>query len=162
VGALHDRIDTDAIRDVAERLPHVQVFVVGPPLDLTVVKRLRGLSNLHVKPPLSRAEVAGLVHAADVCIMPHRRTPLTMSMSPLKIYEYCGAGRPVVATDLPPVRGIHEKVRLVGEGDSFPAAVELALADGPMAEEERQRFLDAHSWRRRHEAIIEFAMDEAE
>lgn len=158
VGALQDRIDTDAIREVAERLPHVHVFVVGPALDPAVVRRLHGLPNLQVKPPLSRKEVAGLTHSADVCIMPHRRTPLTLSMSPLKIYEYCGAGRAVVATDLPPVRNIHEKVHLVAEGESFSDAVERALAEGPMPETERQAFLAQHAWARRHDQIIDFAI----
>jgi len=158
VGAIQDRLDTDAIRQVAEHLPNATIFVVGPVLDPNIPARLAGLPNIRVKPALGRAEVAGFIHSVDLCIMPHHITPLTLSMSPLKLYEYCAAGRPVVATDLPPVRGIHEKVRLVEPGESFAAAVEQALSEGPMAESDRQKFLERNAWTRRHEEILDLAL----
>lgn len=158
VGAIQDRLDTDAIRQVAERLPDATIFVVGPVLDPRVPARLAGLPNIRVKPALDRAEVAGFIHSVDLCIMPHHITPLTLSMSPLKLYEYCAAGRPVVATALPPVRDIHEKVHLVEQGDSFADAVERALSEGPMPESDRQIFLERNSWTRRHEEILDLAL----
>ena len=62
---------------------------------------------------------ASLVHAAEACVMPHRRTRITAAMSPLKLYEYLAGGRPVAATDLPPVQAVHPRIVRVREGDSF-------------------------------------------
>jgi hypothetical protein len=79
-------------------------------------------------------------------------------MSPLKIYEYCAAGRPVAATDIAPVRGIHDHVVLVGDGQSFADGVERALAIGPIAEADRQTFLAENSWASRHDVILDLAL----
>jgi hypothetical protein len=81
-------------------------------------------------------------------------------MSPLKIYEYCAAGGPSAATDIAPVRNIHPNVVLVQPGASFADGVERALRQGPMSEEDRQRFIRENSWRDRHDAILGLAMRE--
>jgi hypothetical protein len=81
-------------------------------------------------------------------------------MSPLKIYEYVAAGRPVASTDIAPVRGIHKNVVLVADGDSFADGVAKALAVGPMTESDRQSFLTENSWPSRHEQILELAFAE--
>jgi hypothetical protein len=79
-------------------------------------------------------------------------------MSPLKVYEYCATGRPVVATDLAPVRNVHHRVHLVVEGASFADAIGKALNDGPMPEDDRQAFLMRNSWQGRHEQILDLAL----
>ena len=158
VGAIHERLDMNAVREISQHFSAGSIVVVGPVANTEVVKQLTALPNVHVKEPLSHSQIAGLMHAADVCIMPHHRNALTESMSPLKIYEYCSAGRPVVATDLPAVRGVSDRVRLVPTGSSFVPAVEEALSDGPMPEAERTGFLQRNSWQGRHEQILDLAL----
>ena len=134
------------------------IVVVGPAANMDVVAQLRALPNVHVHEPLPHSEVVGLTHSADVCIMPHHSNALTESMSPLKVYEYCAAGRPVVVTDLSPVRNVHKTVHLVPPGGSFVEAIHTALKEGPMPEAERQAFLQRNSWKGRHEAILDLAL----
>ena len=158
IGAVHSRLDIEAVGEISRAFPSGSIVFVGPVLDQDVATQLRSISNVQVRGLLPNKEIAGLTHAVDVCIMPHRRNDLTMSMSPLKIYEYCAAGRPSAATDLPPVRGIHKAVKLVSQGDSFARAVAQALDEGPMSEEDRQDFLKENSWERRHDDILDFAL----
>jgi teichuronic acid biosynthesis glycosyltransferase TuaH len=158
-GAIHGRLDVGAVAEVAKRFPGGSVIIIGPVADPEVVRQLRLIPRVHIKPALSERDlIAGLTRSVDVCIMPHHRTPLTESMSPLKIYEYCAAGRPVAATDIAPVRGIHDHVVLVGDGQSFADGVERALAIGPIAEAERQTFLAENSWASRHDVILDLAL----
>lgn len=159
-GAIHSRLDMAAIREVAARFPHGSLLFVGPTAHEDVANELRRIPGVHVWGALTRELIVGLTRAADVCIMPHQRTPLTASMSPLKIYEYCAAGRPSAATDMPPVQNIHKQVVLVPEGASFADGVERALALGPMAEAERQAFVQANAWRGRHDSILGLALDD--
>ena len=160
-GAIHGRLDVGAVAEVAKRFPHGSVIVIGPVADPEVVRQLRLIPGVHIKPALSERDlIAGLTRSVDVCIMPHHRTPLTESMSPLKIYEYCAAGRPVAATDIAPVRGIHDHVVLVSDGQSFAEGVERALAMGPIAEADRQTFLAENSWASRHDVILDLALAE--
>ena len=158
VGALGDRLDCGAVAEVARRFPGGSIVLVGPVADPGPLEPLRALPNVRVEPPVPRADVVGLVAAADACVMPHRRTPLTEAMSPLKLYEYVAGGRPVVATDLPPARAVDPRVVLVPAGASFADSVAAALARGPAAEEARQAFLHANAWSRRHDAILGLAL----
>ena len=118
---------------------------------------LKGESNVAIHAPLERAGLAELIRTADVGLIPHRRTALTEAMSPLKLYEYLAGGLPVAATDLAPMRGIDARVRLVGEGGDFAGAVGQALALGRAAEDEREAFVRANSWRSRHDSLLELA-----
>ena len=158
VGALTaERLDVEALSETAARFSHGSVVLLGPIVDRAAVDPLRRHSNVRIQPPVGRAEVASVIHAADVCIMPHRLNRLTMAMSPLKLYEYLAAGRPVAASDLPPVRAVDPRIVLVPEGHSFADGVEEALSRGPLTEDDRLAFIDANSWSRRHDQILRVA-----
>jgi teichuronic acid biosynthesis glycosyltransferase TuaH len=154
VGVIDDRLDPVAVREIAARFSHGSVVFLGPVGDQRVVDPLRRLPNVHVEPPVGRAGVARVVHAADVCVMPHVRTRITAAMSPLKLYEYLAGGRPVAATDLPPVRAVDSRIVTVREGESFADGVAAALDTGPLTEDERLAFIDANSWQRRHDELL--------
>jgi glycosyltransferase involved in cell wall biosynthesis len=158
VGVLDDRLDGAAVREVAARFPGGTVVLLGPVGARRPVDALRSIANVRIEAPVGRAELAATVHAADVCVMPHRPNRLTRAMSPLKLYEYLAGGRPVVATDLPPVTAVDPRIVRVGPGGSFADGVERALSQGPLTEGERLRFVDAHSWSRRHDQILAVAL----
>jgi teichuronic acid biosynthesis glycosyltransferase TuaH len=158
VGTLDDRVDWRQVRRIAERFNTGTVVLVGYAPDLSVLEPIRDVPNVHLKRTVPRREINAVLGGADVCLVPHRRTPLTESMSPLKLYEYLAAGRPVAATDLAPMRGIDDRVVTVPEGDDFAAAVERALELGPAPEAQRREFLREHAWRSRHERILDIAL----
>jgi len=79
-------------------------------------------------------------------------------MSPLKLYEYLASGRPVVATDLEPVRRVEGPVFRVARGGDFVAGVGAALAAGPVGEAERRETIAANSWASRSAAVKALAL----
>jgi glycosyltransferase involved in cell wall biosynthesis len=152
-----ERLDLESICQTAARFSGGSIVLVGPVLDRRVVEQLRRYSNVQIHPPVQRAEVASLTRAADVCILPHLHNRLTTAMSPLKVYEYLAAGRPVAASDLPPVRVVDSRIVLVPEGHSFADGVGEALSRGALKEAERLAFIEANSWARRHQEILKIA-----
>lgn len=158
VGTLDSRLDVDAVVAVARAWPEGSIVLAGPRADRDHLAPLEREPNVTFPGPVPRAQVAALVHAADACLVPHRRLALTEAMSPLKIYEYLAGGGPVAATDLPPLRGIEGPLTLVPSGEDFVAGVRRALDRGPMDEEERQRFVERNSWPRRTDAVLALAL----
>ena len=157
VGTLDSRLDVPGIADLARRRPDLQVVLLGPLPDPGYVAEFASVPNVHVHPSVGRAELVATLRNADLCLLAHRRTPLTEAMSPLKVYEYLAAGAPVIATDLPPVRGIDDRVLLVSTVDDFADVVPAALALGRAAEAERSAFIAGNSWAARHERIFALA-----
>ncbi len=160
IGGLDSRIDVEQVRAVAERFPEGSITFVGYLLDSEHFTELRALPNVEIRDPLPRSGIPGLVAAADACMIPHVHNALTEAMSPLKLYEYLAAGRPVAAVDLPSIAAVEGRVALVPPGGDFVDAVERALAMGPAGEEERMAFVRDHAWNRRFEDLLELALAE--
>ncbi len=158
IGSIDDRVDLDALEAVARGVPGASVLMVGPVLDDAVGARLTAIEGVHLVGRFGRAESVAILRSADACVLPHRVTDLTRAMSPLKLYEYLAAGRPVAATALPPVLGVHESVQIVEPGGDFAAAVRAALARGPLEETERARFVEENSWSARLQGFLDFAL----
>jgi teichuronic acid biosynthesis glycosyltransferase TuaH len=158
VGTLDSRLDVEAVLSVARTWREGSIILAGPVADPGHLARLREEPNVHLPGPVPRDQVAALAHAADACLLPHRQLPLTEAMSPLKIYEYLAGGGPVAATDLPPLRGIEGPLELVAPGGDFVAGVRAALARGPMAEAERERFVAGNAWSRRTDEVLALAL----
>ncbi len=156
VGSLESRVDVDAIASAAAAMPDASFALVGPLLDPAHFEPLRALPNVHLFPPVQRAEVVALVAAADACLIPHVDSPLTRAMSPLKLYEYLAGGAPVAALDLPPIRDVSPRVMV---RDDLTEAIAAALALGRATDQDRLAFAQANSWLQRQEPVVRMALD---
>lgn len=158
VGTLDERLDVSIVARVAAELPHTKVVLVGPVASEGHVAPLRDASNVEIRPRVGRDEVAALIRSADAGLVPHARTPLTAAMSPLKLYEYLAGGLPVAAIDLPPMRGVDDRVALAAEPEDFVHATRSALAMGRASEPEREAFVQANSWDSRLNRLLDLAV----
>lgn len=158
IGTIDSRIDAEALAAVAAAVPNGTVLVVGLVTEPDVLLPLDLLPNVVRHPLVGHTEMPAIVAAADVGIVPHRRTRLTESMSPLKLYEFLAGGLPVVATDLTPMRDVDPRVVLADSAPAFGSAVTEALALGRAPEADRRAFVDANSWEHRTDQILAFAL----
>ena len=160
VGSLDDRIDTAQVGALADARPDASIVLVGPLLDPGHYQDLRRLPNVRLVERRARREIVALVCAADACLIPHVRSPMTEAMSPLKLYEYLAGGAPVAAADLPGIAGVDPTVELVEPGADMAPAVERALSRGRAPEGVRRRAIQAHSWTGRIDDVLELALRE--
>jgi hypothetical protein len=95
----------------------------------------------------------------DVLLIPFRVTELTRAVNPIKLYEYCAAGKPIVATPLDEVVAAGDVAHIGGGADGFARAVDTALgevaAPDPGRAAAREALARASTWEVRVHALAE-------
>lgn len=161
VGQLDERLDQALLAALARARPEASLALVGrvkPGVDFSA---LAGCGNVHWLGFQPFAELPRWLQGMDVCLVPYRLDELTRSCSPLKLYDYLAAGRPVVST---PLDGLLDDCRRVVDvaatPDAFSAAVARRLADPDAQRAERLACAAANDWERRVDEL-ERRLDEA-
>jgi glycosyltransferase involved in cell wall biosynthesis len=135
VGALDHWFDIDAVAAVASAHPEWRVVLAGRVEDPRVL-RLQSHSNVTFAGEIPPAGLAALLHGWDAAMIPFLVNDLTRAANPIKLYEYFGAGLPVVSTRLPEVELYADLVYLADSPSEF--AVKAAAAMDERTPERRQ------------------------
>lgn len=146
VGVLDERLDLALIAELAEKLPHWDIHLVGPVTKIDPAGLPQG-PNLHY-PGMQPYEALPRVMAGlDVALMPFALNDATRAISPTKTLEYLAAGLPVVSTQVADVvADWGEVVRFADDGAGFADACAGVLDDCVVARDALVAPL-----RRRHE-----------
>jgi glycosyltransferase involved in cell wall biosynthesis len=105
------------------------------------------------------------IHRADVCLLPLTATSIASRYtSPLKLFEYLAAGKPVVVSDLESMRAVltpeqHALFARVGDAADIARQVERLLADVALRTRlgtEARALASAFSWEARARRIARF------
>ena len=91
------------MRDVARAYPDCLVLLVGNDT-ASVGARLADEPNVVLTGEVPYDRLPYYLHAFDLAMLPFKVMPLTLATNPVKVYEYLGAGKPVVSVDLPEMR----------------------------------------------------------
>ncbi|MEB3327667.1 MAG: glycosyltransferase family 4 protein [Candidatus Sericytochromatia bacterium] len=125
--------------------PAVRLRVIGPP-GRGWAARLRGRAarlgvagRVLLAPPLAPADVPAALARARVCVAPLDGSArnVVQGCCPLKLLEYAAAGRPIVASAVPPVEALFqhgESAWLVPPDDpaAWAQALQAVLADAAL------------------------------
>lgn len=162
--------DWDLLRTLVTSLPDHRFVLLGsldlPLLDAHSAERVRALAaELAALPHVSLAQEVSHDHLVpwlrdtDVGIIPFLDTGLTAAVSPLKVYEYLGAGAVVVQSGMPDI-ATYPGVRTARDPMHF---VELVGGSGPTRTSRAE--LDAmavfcleNTWQQRVEALDRVAV----
>ncbi len=124
-----------------------------------------GDEDIRFIPAVPRTEVPVALAACDVCVYPAPASQdpyFVRDTSPLKLFQYFAAKRPIVCAELPPVRALLSDalVRFFIPGDPLALAEAiLDVLDNP--DDSRKRviqgiaFVENHTWEKRMQRILQ-------
>jgi glycosyltransferase involved in cell wall biosynthesis len=153
-GHVNERLDYAILKELAGQRPDWTVVFVGDTYPWTMgtpaLQQLNALPNVHFLGKRPFAEMPALLKGMDVCLLPYVADERGYFRSPLKLYEYLAAGKPVVSTPHPEAAELAAVVYQAASPAAFVQAVAQALSDdnGEM-QHQRQLVAQQHSWDRR-------------
>jgi len=129
-GAVARWFDFDLLAEVAAQLADWDFVVVGP-VDSAASReaaRLNRRPNVHFIGERSSSSMPGYVQSFDIGAIWFRLDGLTRAVSPLKMFEYLAAGKPVVASPLPACIA-SPSVRTAATAGEFVTALQEAATE---------------------------------
>ncbi len=145
-------------------------WIVGGPEDwqarYQVLARELGLgaNDIRFHPRVSATDVPAAIAASDLCVYPAPATEHAFFLrdtSPLKLFEYLAAGKPVVCADIPPLRDVvdADSVELCRPGNPRSLAdaiirVTVHPSEALRRAETGREIARRHSWTARMQRIL--------
>ncbi len=173
IGHLYPGKGVELIEEIARQCPWVDFHLVGGmPNDVDFwKKKLSGLNNVYLHGFVPHAESAAYRENVDVLLAPYQEKveaeggqDISQWMSPLKIFEYMAAGKPILCSDLPVLREVMkngENSILCASDDaaSWTAALTKLHNDprlgAQLGENARKEFQEKYTWDARARSVLE-------
>lgn len=162
VGNLESKVDADILENIARNRPGWNLILIGSTHSRPDILLLNKYKNVHFLGVVPYNAAISCIRQFDVAMMPHKRTPLTETMNPLKLFVYLSAGVQVVSTEVANIDELGDFVHIARDADEFVKKIEHCISvkeEYSISPELRDR-LDRHSWARRVDTALQW-VDEA-
>jgi glycosyltransferase involved in cell wall biosynthesis len=156
-GTINERLDYAYLEHVARSRPEWSLVLVGDPYPWTLqappLQRLKTLPNVYFLGRFQFEEMPSLIKGMDICLLPYVRDERGHYRSPLKLYEYLAAGKPVVSIEQPEANEFAQVIYLASNPDEFVA--HALDQDSPRRRKEWLAVAQTNSWKHRVDTMEE-------
>ena len=150
-GGLASWVDFELVEAVAKERPEWSFVLVGDiHVDPWRIGGLRSLPNVHILGLQPYTSMPHYLFWFDVCIIPFVVDQISAAVDPVKFYEYCASGTPIVSTRLPELDQHRHLFREVTDAASFDSAIALSLTEGNSQSDARQQAAKRNTWEDRY------------
>jgi glycosyltransferase involved in cell wall biosynthesis len=153
VGSVQYWLDFKLLEYLARTRPAWSFVLIGPVGHLAPVDTIASLPNVHLLGPRLYQTLPNYIKAFQVCINPFKVGDLADGCDPLKLYEYLGAGKPVVSVDMPAAHGFREAIQIARSPEEFLSEIEAAIDEGDRRQPDRLALAEQHGWQARFRQI---------
>ncbi|HEY0054086.1 MAG TPA: glycosyltransferase, partial [Pedobacter sp.] len=124
-GNIERRLDFDLLKNVITQNPDKSFVFVGPVSMEFLPQWFTNLPNVYMLGRVAYEELPSVLKGFDIALIPFKKDEVSASIFPLKLFEYLGAGKPVIATDFNPDLNefTYDTVRFCKDSVSFSAAI---------------------------------------
>lgn len=162
-GALAKWFDYDLIEKMAKEHPDWNILLIGIDYDKSFAKYnyFEYLENVSYIGTVPYKELIQYGNCCSALIIPFLINEITLSTSPVKVFEYMSMEKPIVTTDLPECRK-YKSVMIGKNHEDFIRKLEVALSK---QNDEKYKALlrdeaKANTWTKKVEEILEFISHE--
>ncbi len=157
-GSIERRFNYELIKEVIDSNPDKSFVFAGPLMPEFVPEWFLQTPNLHYIGRLPFEDMPGLIKGFDIAIIPFKKDKVSRTIFPLKLFEYLGAGKAVIATDFNPdlEEFTHGMAAFCGDAPTFNKAIEEVLkTDNAHLKQARISVAKENTWAKRGEEIAE-------
>lgn len=166
------------IRRIAKIRPEYDFHILGGPNKQTEKLKAdnKHLKNIHFYGHRDHSEVHSYLKAFDVCVAPYQHRALIKTgkntsrwISPMKIFEYMAAEKPIICSNLPVIHeildhGFNALLLPASDEQKWALAIDDIKANPQtwqkLARNAQQSLEHKYTWDKRVEAIMAFCMEE--
>lgn len=130
-GLVERRSDFNILINVFKKRKDWTLLLAGPVQWQWVPDELKKMTNVVFTGKWPYSELPSILKGFDVAIIPYKRDAVSETIFPLKLYEYLGGGKPVVALNFSPsvLNRVKEVVYIAESAEEFEKKIELAIAE---------------------------------
>jgi UDP-galactopyranose mutase len=155
VGTIAPRVDVELVCDLARLRPAWSFEMVGPVSPPAVVPA-DAPQNVVWRGQVPYDDVAPAIQRFDACILPLRDTPYAYHSSPIQVFDYLAAGKPVVSSPVAQFEAMPAVIRTARGAAGFAAALDDVLGvDTLEIARSRRAFAAGQSWATRASTALE-------
>lgn len=128
-GNIERRMDFALLKDVVRANSDKSFVFIGPVTEEFMPSDFRTIPNVFLMGSVPYAEMPSVIKGFDIAIIPFKKDDVSETIFPLKLFEYLGSGKPVIATDfnLDLVDFTQDTVRYCGSEKTFTNAINYFL-----------------------------------
>jgi len=158
-GALAKWFDYELIERLATKMKNVNILLIGIDYDDSLARYnyFKSFKNVYYIGPVNYKELVNYGYYCSVLTIPFVINEITLSTSPVKVFEYMSMEKPIVTTDLPECRK-YESVMISKNHQEFIDNVKkaLTLSNDKKYKELLRRDALNNTWDKKVEEILNF------
>jgi len=151
-GNIERRMNFELIKEVASKNPEKSFVFVGPVSPEFIPEWFQNTSNIYYIGRQPYDQMPAIFKGFDIAIIPFKKDDVSSTIFPLKLFEYLGAGKPVVSTDFNPdlEEFTRDIVSYCSDAEQFSAAINQELeTDSPERIARRLQIAKENTWENR-------------
>lgn len=152
-GAIDERLDLNAIIELAKSNLEIHVIIIGPLNDNSIREKYSTIRNLHFLGAINYTCLPAYLQHADIALLPLSNHTANNGRSPMKLYEYLATGLPVLTKKTDELVNRDEDYVFFYEDIKDKANEVISLN---IKKETVQKNIEKYSWEQKAKKVLNF------